>query len=256
MRHITDEQLEDILQGREHLPEHMTVCAWCNERLSGKAALARRLRRAFDSIKPSDELAPRIRSRLTLEANEASCHPARSLGWIHLRRLIRSGLAVAAVVAVVALVRIDGVGPRSASAAQELAKIHNHNLETDHDFYDETDPDQLAQYFEARLGFVPLMPGRHEEVQLKGCCVRRFQGEAVGTYVAETSVGAISIVAAKQRPRSLEMFRHTEHEGRRYGHCSFSECNVVVVRAGDYWYYAVGQVSHDHLMGLLSRLLG
>ena len=114
---------------------------------------------------------------------------------------------------------------------------------------------RLARYFKVRLGFVPLMPEADGQIQLKGCCVRHFQGEAVATYVAQTAKGTISIVAAERRPQSLGIHRHSEHEGRRYGHCSFGECNAVVVKTGDYWYYAVGQVSHNHLEGLLAELL-
>ncbi len=141
------------------------------------------------------------------------------------------------------------------AARAELVKIHRHNLSADHEFYSEADPAKLAEYFKSKLGFSPFMPVPSQGMVLRGCCVRQFRGQIVGSYVVDTPQGVISVVVVTDKPQSLGMGDKFERQGRVFWKSSFAKCDMVTVRLGDYSYCAVGEVSHEYLTELLSRLM-
>lgn len=257
MSHLTDEQLEEIMGGAGVRLEHLEHCDECKERLAEKEALAGRLRSAFATIKPREELRERIHEQL----NPSSMPPEHA----SIRRLsdIRSHWRNWSVIAAAAAVLIVGVPlviylttPSSAVAAQAaLVKIHEDNLSPNHEFYSEADPEKLAEYFKSKLGFSPSMPRSGQGMALRGCCVAHFRGEVVGSYVVETPEGVMSIVVVTDRPQSLGMGHKFQHRGHTFWKSSFARCEMVTVQLGGYSYCAVGEISHSYLTELLSQLL-
>jgi hypothetical protein len=255
MNHLTDEQFEEIIHGVLPEPEHLVDCGRCRELLAEKTAIASRLRSAFASIKPDEQLVKNIRAQLT---NEAVPKRVQFVNWLWNIRLRRIAwpVAAAAVLAIGILLSVHLMTPASAMAAQaELVKIHKHNLSAKHEIHSETDPMKLAEYFKSKLGFSPLMPVPGQGMKLRGCCVRHFRGQIVGSYVVDTPQGVISIIVVTDKPQSLGMDDKFERQGRVFWKSSFAKCDMVTVRLGDYSYCAVGEISHEYLTELLSRLM-
>jgi hypothetical protein len=259
MNHYNDEQFEEIMQGDDIDLTHLRQCQDCQNRLAEKRAIAGRLRLAFDSVRTRPELADRIRSQLGLTST-----PAETAKAIHhvepasFHRRFWPALAAAAAIVLVALPIVLYLGaPSAAHGAQaELVKIHRHNMSPDHEFYSETEPEKLAEYFKSKLGFNPRLPKPGQGLALRGCCVKHFRGEVVGSYVVDTPDGVMSVIVVTDRPESLGIEGRFERGQYTYWKSSFAKCDMVSVRIGDYTYCAVGEISHEHLSELLSHILG
>jgi hypothetical protein len=256
MGHLTDEQFEDIIQGVRPEPGHLSECERCRVHLVEQKAVAARLRSAFASVEPDEKLSEKIRARL---ANEAETPKL----IVFVKRLRASNVrragwpaAAAAVIAIAVLLGVYFARPSSVMAAEaELVRIHEHNLSSNHEFHSEADPEKLAAYFKEKLGFSPSMPRVGQGLSLRGCCVRHFRGQVVGSYVVDTPEGVMSVVVVTDRPESLgmgEKFRFGEYT---FWKSSFAKCDMVTVGLGDYSYCAVGEISHEYLTSLLIRLL-
>jgi len=258
MNHMTDEQFEDILQGEETDLAHLTECRDCTDRLAEKKAIAERLRSAFGSVQAGPDLADRIRSRLNTGATAVRAdRPAKRVLLMHHRRQMWPKVAAAAAILIVLAPLSMYLGsPSAARAAQaELVKIHNHNLSPDHEFYSEAEPEKLADYFKNKLGFNPRLPELGHGMALRGCCVKHFRGEVVGSYVVDTPQGVMSVIVVTDKPESLGIVGEFKKGEQTYWKSSFAKCDVVSVRIGDYSYCAVGEISHEYLTDLLSRLV-
>lgn len=258
MNHITDEQFEDILQGEETDLTHLRQCQNCRDRLAEKKAVAARLRSAFGSVQASSDLADRIRHQLHATATPTTTdQPMQRVSPSRHRWQLWPGLAAAAAVLIVLVPLSLYFGmPSAARAAQaELVKIHNHNLLPDHEFYSEAEPGKLAEYFKSKLGFNPRLPEPGHGLALRGCCVKHFRGKVVGSYVVDTPQGVMSVVVATDKPESLGIRGKFKKGQYTYWKSSFAKCDMVSVRIGDYSYCAVGEISHEYLTELLSRLI-
>ena len=254
MRHLTEEQFEDIIQGRLPQPQHLADCNRCRELLAEKMAIANRLRSAFASVKPDERLANNIRMQLTKKTAPEKAQVSKRLANIRFQRIAWS--AAAAVLVMATILGIYVMSPPSAMAAMaELVNIHEENLSANHEFHSEADPEKLAEYFKTKLGFSPSMPVPSQGMALRGCCVRHFRGQIVGSYVVDTPQGVISVIVVTDKPQSLGMTDRFEHRGRVFWKSSFAMSNMVTVRLGDYSYCAVGEISHEYLTELLSRLM-
>jgi hypothetical protein len=256
MNHLTEEQFEDIIQGTIPEPEHVSGCEQCKNVLAGKRATAERLRAAFASVKPGENLAANIRAELikSAKAPEKVRHKRRPLKIRF--RTIAWPAAAAAVLIIAIILGIYGIGPQPALAAPaELVQIHQNNLSDSHEFYSESDPQKLAEYFKDKLGFSPSMPALGRGMEIRGCCVRHFQGKIAGSYVVDTPEAVISIIAVTAEPQTLEMDGSFEYEGHTFYKATFAKCDMVAIRLGNYTYCAVGEVSHDYLTQLLVRLI-
>ena len=237
---------------------HLNKCRDCRNRLAEKQAIAARLRSAFDSVKAGPALADRIRSRLTATAGPArTSQPIQRKRINHrIRQLWPAFAAAAAVLIVLVPLSLYFGGPSTARAAHaELVRIHNHNLSPDHEFYSEAEPEKLAAYFKDKLGFNPHLPEPGHGMALRGCCVNHFRGQIVGSYVVDTSQGVMSVVVVTDTPESLGISSQFTKGRQTYWKSSFAKCDMVSVRIGDYTYCAVGEISHEYLTELLSRLL-
>ena len=254
MNHLTDEQFEDIIKGIDVAPSHLDQCPQCSDRLAEKRALAARLNSAFASIKPDDNLAARISDQL--ERTAASSLHGESVGIL---AKLWPVLATAAAIMIVAVpLSLYFAAPSAADAAQEeLASIHKHNIEQVNEFYAEADPEKLAEYFKDKLGFSPALPCIGQGMEMMGCCVAHFKGRVVASYVVNTPKGPISVIVVTDTPKTIGMNRMAGKAGdrQRFWKGSFARCKMVTVRLGDYSYCAVGEISHNQLKELLSRLL-
>ena len=260
MEHLTEEQFEGILQGegQEVALTHLKQCQNCRNRLAEKQAIAYRLRSAFNSVKASPALAEQIRSRLNATVEPAmAAQPVQHTRIGHsIQRLWPALAAAAAVLVVLVPLSLYFGAPSTAAAAHaELVKIHNQNLSPDHEFFSEAKPEKLAAYFKDKLGFNPRLPEPGHGMALRGCCVRHFRGQVVGSYVVDTSQGVMSVVVVTDKPESLGKSSRFTKGQQTYWRSSFAKNDMVSVRIGDYTYCAVGEISHEYLTDLLSRLV-
>jgi hypothetical protein len=255
MNHLTDEQLEQILKGIEVNTEHLGSCLLCQTRLQEKKALVNRLRSAFENVKPSEELLQKIRRRINVAASEKSA--GKSMFNLHIkwRSWIAAVSSVAAVLVTVSLIVYLSAPSQVVAAQAELVKIHQHNISGNHEFYSEAEPEKLAVYFKDNLGFNPRMPEPGQGLALRGCCVRHFQGQIVGSYVVDTPEGVMSVVIVTDKPESLGIAEKFKHGDQVFWKSAFAKCDMVSLRIGDYTYCAVGEISYEYLTKLLSKLI-
>jgi anti-sigma factor RsiW len=257
MTHLTEEQFEDVVQGRAPEAAHVAECQACRERLAEARAVRARLRSAFASVHASAALAERIRGTLMgRPAPEAARGSVRRRVIWRLPRLAWAGMAAAAAVLVVAIpVILYLTAPNSAAAAQaELARIHAGNLAAHHKFFSDADPGKLADYLKTQLGFEPATPKLGQGMAMRGCCVAHFKGQAVGSYVVETPRGPISIIVVPQEPQAMGMTEHAEAAGKTFWTGAFAKNSMVAVRLGGYTYCAVAEVPQDLLTQILLSL--
>ena len=260
MNHLTEEQFEDLLQGKISPPAHLDQCSDCRNRLTEKKAIAQRLRSAFDSVQADPNLTKIIQDQLrhTPTSSKPSA-PAQAPPTPRSHRRFWSGLAAAAAILVVAIpLGLYLTTTSQAQAAQaELYKIHQQNLNPHDEFFTDDDPEALAEYFRTNLGFTPAFPRLGQGLEIRGCCVAHFQEKIVGSYVVETPQGFISIIVVTDTPQTLGMSKMKDRteSGETLWEGSFARCNMVTVRIGDYSYCAVGEVSYEILTDLLNRLL-
>lgn len=251
MTHLTEEQLESILRGEAAPDEHLHQCPFCSDRLAEKQALADRLRCAFAGVEASEELAARVRRQTRLRVcSGESAAPANRRPVSRWRYWMAAAAALIAIPLLALLLT-----PSKAMAAEELARIHAMNMNQDHGFFSESDPAKLAGYFRRTLGFNPLLPKTHQGLALRGCCVKHFRGRETGSYVVDTPNGVMSVIVVTDDLDKLGMTDRFVRDGRRFGKSAFADNQMVAVRIGHFTYCAVGEVSHEYLTDLLSRLL-
>jgi hypothetical protein len=263
MNHLTNEHLEDIMQGHDVDLTHLNQCQDCQDRLAEKRAIATKLRSAFMSVKADEGLAGRIRSQINQNSETSETAKAIKLTWArHLHHKLWPALAAAAAIFIVLVpLSMYVLTPATATAAQaELAMIHQQNLGSHREFYNNADPEKLAEYFKDKLGFAPAFPCTGQGMAIRGCCIAHFKGQIVGSYVVDTPKGVISIIVVTDTPRQMGMTHMPKKSGYEQSlwKSSYAQCNMVTVRLGDYSYCAIGEISeisHEYLRDLLSRLL-
>jgi len=265
MAHLSDEEFEGLLHGQAAQPAHLAQCSVCQQRLAEKRALAARLRAAFESVHADTALIERIRSQIRTAESVPPSVPKvpRAVGqrptlMAGVPRWAWAGLAAAALLMLVAIPMSIVLTNRPVEAAEtELVRIHNHNLTPGHEFYGDSDPAALAEYFKKNLGFTPAMPELGHGMKMRGCCVEHFRGAPVGSYVVDTPHGVISMIVVSDMPESFSQTRQISRNGQLLWASTFGHCNMVSIRLNDYTYCAVGNqdVSHDALADLLLRLL-
>lgn len=256
MKHLTDIELEEIAQQPEPNNEHLMQCEYCKGRLGEMRALKSHLQSAFANIKASEELAGKIRKQLNTQMAKAHGSPHSSM-----RRFAWSASAAAAILLIITIGTLT-LRPSAAEAARaELFDIHTsnvageHNVAGNHEFHTTSDPAELAEYFKEKLGFTPNLPEPGKGMSLRGCCVRHFKDQVVGSYVVDTPQGVMSIVVVADTPESMGMVAGKISKERTFYEGDFAQSNMVAIRMGQFSYCAVGEISHDYLIELLSKLL-
>ncbi len=267
MNHLTNEQFEDIMQGNDIDLTHLDQCQDCRDSLAEKQAIAARLRSAFASVKADAGLADRIRCQINQSSETAENVKSIQHTWsTRLHHKLWPALATAAAIFVVLVpLSFYVMMPSAATAAQaELVMIHQQNLSPHREFYNNVDPEKLAEYFKDKLGFTPAFPCTGpctgQGMTIRGCCIAHFKGQIVGSYIVDTPKGIISVVVVTDAPKEMGMTHIPGKTGYEQSlwKSSYAQCNMVTVRLGDYSYCAIGEISkisHKYLKGLLNRLL-
>ena len=254
MKHLNDNQVEDILAGRADEPAHVRDCPDCRQKLAAHGAVRSKLRATFGNVRASDDLLQRVKEAAQ---DPVAAQPAQPALRLRFRPLWRP-LAAAAVFLLAAVpLAVYLSHPSAAAAAQEaLVEIHRHNLSPPgEEFFTADNPAAMAAYFQEKLGFRPAIPRPGEGMALRGCCVQHFRGKVVGSYVVDSPEGVISVVVVTDLPETLGMHRQVRYGGRTFGAGSFARNNMVTQRMGQYTYCAVGEAPATLLAELLSRLV-
>jgi len=254
MTHLTDEQLESILQGESLKTDHLSGCELCQSRLKEKQALAARLKTAFAGVAPSEALAQKIRSQFASRApTEVESGTTRRMTVTHHWKRWTATLSSAAAILIIGLLLKATLMPTPVYAA--LVEIHQYNLSKGLGYLPQTDPNVLAEHFQKELGFNPRLPELGHGLQLRGCCIKHFKGTVVGSYVVDTPQGIISIVAVQDNPATMGMKTRSHVKAQTYYHSQFAKCDMIAVRIENYTYCAIGEVSPDYLQTLLEKLI-
>jgi hypothetical protein len=254
MTHLTDEQIESILQGESLKTDHLNSCELCQSRLKEKQALATRLKTAFAGVVPSEMLAQKIRSQSASNApTEHMPDAPRLLNVTYRWRKWAGTLSTVAAMLLLGLLLKATLMPSPAYA--DLVEIHQHNLVQGSDYVAQTDPNILAAHFQKTLGFNPRIPELNQGLQLRGCCIKHFKDHVVGSYVVDTPEGIISIVAVQDEPAAMDMKIRSKVRGHTYFHSQFAKCDMIAVRIENYTYCGIGEVSPDYLQTLLEKLM-
>ncbi len=257
MSHLTDEQFEDILQGRSEAPEHVDQCPECQDRLREKRALARRVSQAFSSIRAGADLADRIRAEI------AAAHPATGTQArpqiipLRTRRHLWSGLAIAAAILIVALPRslhLD-TAARVTAAQTALAGIHRINLDSLEQLMEDKGSGKQCRCLAGRMQDGTAMPCCTRGLCMCGCRMRDFQGRSVPSCVIEKpDTPPISVILVPESPEALGMTLDTGKTvaGQAIWHATCGACNMASVRMGPGSCCVIGDVPQENLVALLN----
>ncbi len=258
MSHLTDEQFEDILQGRAEVPEHVDQCPQCGARLEEKRALARRVSRAFSSLHAGADLADRIRAGIAAAGGPAAGAEARPRVLpLRVRRHVWSGLALAAAILIVAIPRslhLD-TGSRVKAAQTALAGIHRTNLDSLEQLMEGEGSPQKCQCAAGQMEDGTVMPCCARGLCMCGCRMRDFQGRIVPSCVVEKpNTPPISVVLLPASPEDLGMTPVATRtaSGQVIWHATCGACNMASVRLGTGSCCVIGEVPVENLVALLN----
>ncbi len=258
MRHLTDQQLEEILGGTAPESAHLEECELCRGRLSEFRAMQARLVTAFGSVHADQKLLERVRSRLNVPSSAAATvtlRGKRAVSQVH-KIFWRAAAAAAALLLIAIPLSIYLGTPMAAAAAQEeLFQIHQHSISPDTELHADADPAKLAEYLKGELGFQPAFPRLGAGMSLRGCCVTHFRNKPVGSYVVQTPRGVISLIVIKKELKSLGLKDKLRRGDHTYLAGSFAKCKMVASQMGGYTYCAVGEVPQAFLADLLDQLV-
>jgi hypothetical protein len=257
MSHLTEDQFEDILQGRAEAPGHVDQCSECGRRLEERRALARRVSQAFSSLHAGADLAGRIRAEIAAAGQAAGTAARPRLLPSRARRRIWSGLAIAAAVLIVAIPRSLQIHTSSgAKAAQTaLAGIHRTNLDSLEHLMEEEGSHQQCQCMARAMNGGVAMPCCARGLCMCGCRMRDFQGRTVPSCVVEQPhTPAISVVLVPEAPEVLGMTLGTGRTGtgQSIWHATCGACNMASVRLGTGSCCVIGDVPTESLVALLN----
>jgi anti-sigma factor RsiW len=258
MSHLTDEQFEDILQGRAEAPKHVDECSECRDRLGEKRALAHRVNQAFSSIHAGAGLADRIRAQIAAAGQSTAGTKAGSRVLpLRARRHIWSGLAIAAAILIVAIPRSLQINTSSGVKAAQtaLAGIHRINLDSLEQLMEEESSGKQCQCLAGRTDGGMAMPCCKRGLCMCGCRMRDFQGRVVPSCVIEEpNTPPISVVLVPESPEALGMTLGTSKTvtGQAIWHATCGACNMASVRAGASSCCVMGDVPTENLVALLN----
>jgi hypothetical protein len=246
MTHLTDEQLESMLQGQGGGDAHLQACDQCRARLAEKQAIAQRLRSAFAAIQPPERLMQGICTQVGVKEPKTNVklHDVRNK-WV-------ARISAMAAVFLIGLFVVLSLSPSSAHATQTtLAEIHKMGLSGNHTLWTQTDPNELAEQYQQKLGVRTQLPPYSEKIKLCTCCIAKcLEHDIIGTYMAVTEQGNITVAIVEILPDVLGK----PMTDPNYYQSQKGQCNIVAVRIGEQTYCAVGQVEHRYLQDLLQQL--
>jgi hypothetical protein len=260
MGHLTEEQLEDILQGRTTIPEHVPQCPRCRARLNERRILADRVHKAFSSIHADAGLVGRIRAQIAAARQPAAPAQAgpRTI-TLHARRHVWSGLAIAAAILVIVILRSSPInpGPQSVAARTALVGIHRANLDSLEGLMHDEGRHKPCECLRSKSSRGTAMPCCKRGLCLCGCQVREFQGRLVECCVIQRpNAPAVSVVVVPESPEALGMTLVATKTvtGQAVWQASCGSCNMASVRLGEESCCVIGQVPPEDLIGVLNAL--
>ena len=255
MSHLTEEQFEDILQGRARASEHVEWCPQCRAHLDEKRALAHRVQRAFSSIHAGPDLAERIQARIAAQPAAAKARPR--IIPLHARRQFWSALAIAATILVVVIVRSSHVDTSSQVRAAQtaLVGIHHANLDSLDKQMEDSDLHESCECVKSKSGDGMAMPCCKRGLCMCGCQMREFQGRLIESCVIqEPNAPPISVVVVPESPEALGLTQTgtTTVTGQAVWQSNCGPCNMASVRMGEGSCCVMGQVPQEDLLAVLN----
>lgn len=260
MSRWNDDHFESILSGQTPAPPEGQSDQELLRRLETHRAIKDRLRRAFAGVKPDAALEARLRRRLAA-ADQRSAATVPAAGgslWsrLRLRRSLAPVLAAAALIVAAAIPLSVLFLQQPAQAAQkEFAAIHGKHQAGGKYLFRAADVAQLAAHLKAELPYEPGIPRVRPGDKVCGCCVDRFLGQPVGSYLLETPQGLVSLIVAQAAPDTLDLSHKIERDGRIIYACGYAECRIAGVRSNGVSYYAVGKLPRETLIDLLMQVV-
>jgi hypothetical protein len=259
MNHLTEEQFEDILQGRVEVPDHVDRCLQCRTRLDQKRALSQRVHQAFGSIHASPDLADRIRAGIVAAQPWAHVGTPRRIILPRTRRRIWIGLAVAAAILIVAIPRSLrlNIGPQTTAAQTALVNIHRANLDSLDEIMAGEDSGWHCPCMDGQTDDGMVMPCCKRGLCMCGCRMQDFQGRPVECCVIQMpNASSVSVVMVPKSPETLGMTpaEKTTATGEILWQATCGRCNMAAVRMGQASCCVIGQVPPDDLVVLVNKL--
>ncbi len=258
MSHLTQEQFEDILQGRAEAPEHLNRCAQCRAHLAEQQALARRVDQAFSSVYASPALADRILAHVAVGRAPAAAKTRARVIALRAFHTIGPGLAVAAALIIVAILRSSYVDPvaRSRAAQTALVGIHRINLDSLDELRNDVRSARHCPCREGKMGG-PSMPCCERGLCRCGCQMREFRGRQVPSCVIEEPNSVpVSVVVVPESPQDLGMTvgPTTTAAGQTIWQARFDSCSMALVRLGEESCCVIGRVPQEDLVAVLNAM--
>lgn len=222
-------------------------------------ALARRLRAAMGSVRPSDDFVSQLREqvRREIETPPADAKQPQSRRVLTFPRLLKlgAGLGAAAAVVIVASVLLLTGGSTHASPPEKVAFVHLKNLTRCKTFRETSDANELCAYLEKHVRHRPILPDC-PRLSLVGACsktARRF----ASSYLTRIPEGEVSVIICRETPQQLE-FTHTGDGDTDYWLCAYERDRMLARRLGDETYVVVGRAGEipvEKLETILSSIV-
>ena len=254
MKHLSDEQLEALLDGDEAGDAHLRECDECRRRLSNMRAVRDRLRAAFSSVAPPPGLEDRIRRLPRIAEGRTTPAKPRLRAPMYLIEIWPALPAAAAVlvVGVIVLVWVLTQAPTATAATAELVRIHDANVSAAGGFHKESDPEKVLAYMADHGCSDAAKPSPCKCASLVGCNVADFRGHKAATYCVDTPTGKVSIVVVRETPDELGLSAFGNRNGLDVRSGTYERTNVAATRAGHLTYCAVGALSREALADVLT----
>jgi hypothetical protein len=250
MRTLTDIEIEDILAGREPLPDDVDEAS--RRRVEQARTLQARLRDAGQAMAAPTALAGSIRAVIgDAPANNSAESPSRTLRFPAAFRKLAPAVAAAAVLVVAIGFWVVGGGTSQAYAQPELAAIHETNIAHGNDFVPCLDGTKIARRMQQQTGHDIHLPSLPASCRFAGSTLAKFRDTTVASAVLETGTGPVSIITIRDSAESLG-FSHTQPVGARtFYTCHHDNCRMAAVNIDGLTFIATGEVDHERLINLL-----
>ena len=173
------------------------------------------------------------------------------------RRQVWSGLAIAAAILVIVILRSSHMDTSSQVRAAQtaLVGIHRTNLDSLDERMEDGDLHKSCQCLKSQSGNGMAMPCCKRGLCMCGCQEREFQGRLVECCVIQQpNASPISVVVVSESPEALGMTpaATTTVTGQAIWQASCGSCNMASVRMGEDSCCVIGQVPQEDLVAVLN----
>jgi hypothetical protein len=251
MKSLTEEQIEDILQGRMEVPDD--IDRESRDRLEMHIALRDRLKKAAGAIRMPQGLAGRVSAGL---AGAGRAAPAVWKKPSILKTFFtRPSVAAAAAILIVSTaVLVFYGGPAPAQA--DVARIHREVLAGQDRFEACADPKCICERLEGKCSSCVELPMKLAgDSSYEGSAFACFRGRDVGAVLVTVGTNKVTIISVPDNLDSLGFGHRFAKNGLDWCDCAYENCRMAAVGLKDRTYIAVGEVNRDVLVDLLNRLI-